>query len=202
MVGLWIYYLPWSFPLSLPPILPSFLAQSILRSLPPSPLFLGRPYPVPSLPRSFPSSTLPPSTLSSSIDALYLHNIIPASLPASLPPSIPSLPPSFPPSPSLPSPPSPPSPPSLPPSSSFLLPTLHPSSLLPCHLPVWLSTAAQFLVGLHRVCVYTVLASYTGYWLGRAQPWMALRQWRGRAISRWLAVTLATHPHDESVFDE
>ena len=31
---------------------------------------------------------------------------------------------------------------------------------------------------------------------------MALRQWRGRAISRWLAVTLATHPHHESVFDE
>ena len=23
---------------------------------------------------------------------------------------------------------------------------------------------------------------------------MALRQWRGRAISRWIAVTLATHP--------
>ena len=132
--GLWIYYLPWSFPLSLPPILPSFLAQSILRSLPPSPLSLGRPYPVPSLPRSFPSSTLPPSTLSSSTDALSLHNIIPASLPPSLIPSLPI-------------------PPSLPPSSSFLLPTLHPSSLLPCHLPVWLSTAAQFLVGLHRVCV-------------------------------------------------
>ena len=48
---------------------------------------------------------------------------------------------------------------SLPPSSCFLLPTLHPSSLLPCPLPVSLSTAAQFNEGLHRVCM--CLASWT-----------------------------------------
>ena len=142
----------------LPYSLPSSLNPSSARFLPP--LFPSRrPCPVPSFPRSFPSSTLPPSTLSSSTDAISLHNIIPApclpvslppclpaSLPASLPPSlptslssslppsIPSIPHSLPPHPSRPS--LPPLVPSLPPSSPFLLPTLHPSSLLPCHLPV------------------------------------------------------------------
>ena len=48
---------------------------SSARFLPP--LFPSRrPCPVPSLPRSFPSSILPPSTLSSSTDALSLHSII------------------------------------------------------------------------------------------------------------------------------
>ena len=77
---------PLKFP-SLAPMLPLFLAQSLLHSLPPSPLSLA-----PSFPRSFPSSTLP-LTLPSFIGAPSL----PPSLHPSLPPSLPYLPPSLPP---------------------------------------------------------------------------------------------------------
>ena len=111
--GVWIYCIlripPLKFPY-LAPLLPPFLAQSRPRSLPPS----RRPCLVPSIPRSFPSSTLPPSTLPSSTDALCLHSIIASSLP----PLAPSLPPLHP---SLPSPSLPPSPPSLHPSLPPLL---------------------------------------------------------------------------------
>ena len=73
------------FPALLPfPLLPPFLAQSVLRSLPPSHLSLAL-----SMRRSVTSSTHPPSTLPSSIDALSLPSIIASSLP----PLDPSLPP-------------------------------------------------------------------------------------------------------------
>ena len=102
--------------------LPPFLAQSLLRSLPHS----RRPCPclVPSLPRSFPSLTLPPSTLPSSTDALCLPIIIASSLPPSLPPLALSLPPPL--APSLP-------PSILPPPS--LAPSHPPSFLAPCRPP-------------------------------------------------------------------
>ena len=78
---------------------PSSLNPSSARSLPP--LFPSRrPCPVPSLPRSFPSSILPPSP---SLPPLTLSPCIASSLPPLLPPSLPHLPPSihpsFPPSP-------------------------------------------------------------------------------------------------------
>ena len=212
-------YLPWSFI--------SLLPCSILSSRNPSPArFL--PPAAHASPRSFLACShhqpFLPSTLPSPTDASCLCSILASSLPP-LTLSLPllSLPPLFP-SPTitlLPPPPSPPSfPPSVPPTfyspsplpclTSSLppsLPTLAPSvpptfyspALLPCpSLPACLLPCNS----IYTVCVYTVLASCTGYCLWRAQPWMALRQWRGRAISRWLAVTLATHPHHESVFDE
>ena len=83
----------------LPCSLPSSLNPSSARFLPP--LFPSRsPCPVPSLPRSFHSSILPHSTLSSSTDALSLHSIIASSLPPLplFPSSLPLLPPSHPPS--------------------------------------------------------------------------------------------------------
>ena len=194
MVGLWIYYLPWSVPLSLPPILPSFLAQSILRSLPPSPLSLARPFPVPSLPRSFPSSTLPPSTLYSSTDALSLHNIIPASLPASLPlslpPSPPSLPHSLPPHPSLPLP-------SLPPSH-------HPSFLAPTMPPPCLTVYRRPIPCRPTPCVCVCVCVGELHWLlFRESP--AMNGAEKMAWSRHQQVGrgyLGNAPHDESVFDE
>ena len=146
-----------------------------------------------------PPSTFPP----------YLHS---CSLAVShnrfLPPSRPLLPPSLPPS-ILPRP-FPVShhrflPPSLPPLAPSVPPTFYSPSLLPCpSLPACILPCNS----IYTVCVYTVLVSCTGYCVGRAQPGgvtqpgVALRQWSGRAISRWLAVTLATHAHDESVFDE
>ena len=78
-------------------------------------------------------------------------------------------------------------PPSLPPHAPYINPTLRSPSLLPCLLlPACVPPVVQ--LDVHRVC--TVLASCTGYCVGRVQPCVALRQWRGRAISRWLAVTL------------
>ena len=144
------------------------------------------------------SSTFPPCLHSRSL-AVSHHRF----LPPSLPPLVPSVPPTFySPSPlpcltsSL--------PPSLPPLAPSVHPTFYSPSLLPCpSLPACLCRATQY-----TPCVYTLLVSCTGYCIGRAQPGgvtqpgVALRQWSSRAISRWLAVTLATHPHDESVFDE
>ena len=141
--GLWIYCVLVSALLMIPPLkfaslaplLTPFLVQFLLRSLPPS----RRPCFVPSLPRAFPSSTLPPS-----LNPPFLHwrslpaSIIAASLPLLSPSLLLSLPPSLPLF--LPSPTIPLLPPSLPPSS--LLPSLHPSSCslppsptLPCSLP-------------------------------------------------------------------
>ena len=115
---------PLKFP-SFAPLLPPFLVQSLLRSVPHS----RRSCLVPSLPRSFPSSTLPPSTLPSSSDALCLPSIIASSLPPlalspSLTPLVLSLPhhpldPSLPPSLFPPSLPAPSLPAYLPPSTSM-----------------------------------------------------------------------------------
>ena len=86
MVGLWIYYLPWSFPPSLAPMLPLFLAQS-LHSLPPSPLSLA-----PSMPRSVLSSLVP--FINPPLNPPFLPwRSLPPSLHPSLPPSPTSLPP-------------------------------------------------------------------------------------------------------------
>ena len=97
------------------PLLPPFLAQSLLRSLPPSNLSFAL-----SMPRSVPSSTLPPSTLPSSTDALSLPSIIASSIP-----SLPSIPVSLPFLPLL--------PPSHPPS--FLAPSCPPPCLHACRSP-------------------------------------------------------------------
>ena len=212
----------------LAPLLHPFLAQSLPRSLPPS----RRPCLASFLPRLFPSSTLPPSTLPSSTDASCLCSIHASSLPPltlSLPPSLPPSPcslshhhlaPALPPSlllslpPLVPSPtitllpPLPPSlllslPPSilprpfpvshhrfLPPLAPSVPPTFYSPALLPCpSLPVCLLPCNS----IYNVCVYSVGELH---WLlfREGQPCVALRQWRGRAISRWLAVTLATHP--------
>ena len=99
--------------------------------------------------------------------------------------------------------------------SHIIASSLHPApcSLRPSHLlfslPPSMHLAARLppavQLNIHRV--YTVLVSCTGYCVGRAhpggvtQPGVALRQWSGCAISRWIAVTLATHPHNEFVFD-
>ena len=89
-----------------------------------------------------------------------------------------------------------------------LLPPSLPPSILPPSFPAPRCPPASCRATQYTSCVYTVLVSCTGYCVGRAQPGgvtqpgVALRQWSGRAISKWLAVTLATHPHDESVFDE
>ena len=146
-----------------------------------------------------PPSTFPPYLHSRSLSVSH-HRF----LPPSLPPLAPSVPPTFySPSPhpcltsSL--------PPSLPPLAPSVPPTFYSPSLLPCpSLPACLLPCNA----IYTVCVYTVLVSCNGYCVGRAQPGgvtqpgVALKQWSGRAISRWLAVTLATHPHDESVFDK
>ena len=160
-------------PSTFPPCLHSrSLAVSHHRFLPPAP--------VPSVPPTFYSpSPLPCLT---------------SSLPPSLRPLAPSVPPTFySPSPlpclasSL--------PPSLPPLAPSVPPTFSYPSLLPCP-----SLPACLLPCNSTPCVYTVLVSCTGYCVGSAQPGgvtqpgVTLRQWSGRAISRWLAVTLATHP--------
>ena len=186
-----------SFPCSLAP---SFPAQSLPRSLPPS----RRPCLAPFLPRLFPSSTLPPSTLPSSTDASCLCSILASSLPPltlSLPPSLPpspcslshhhlapsllSLPPLVP-SPTitlLPPSPSPPLPLSLPysilprpfpvshhrflpPSRPLFPPSLQPS-ILPRSFPAPRCLLASCRATQYTLCVYTVLASCTGYCLGR-----------------------------------
>ena len=220
-------YLPWSFISLLPCSILSSRNPSPARFLPPaahaSPRsFLACSHHQPSLPQP----SLPPLTLCACVASL-----LPLSLPLlypslllSLPPLVPSptitlLPPSLPPSPCslshhhlAPFPPSvpptfySPSPlpcltSSLPPSRPLLPPSLPPSILLRS-FPAPRCLLASCRATQYTLCVYTVLVSCTGYCLGRAQPWMALRQWRSRAISRWLAVTLATHPHHESVFDE
>ena len=141
-----------------------------------------------------PPTTFPPYLHSRSL-AVSHHRFLPPAplLPPSLPPSI--LPRPFPVSHHR----------FLPPLAPSVPPTFYSPSLLPCpSLPACLLPCNS----IYTVCVYTVLVSCTGYCVGRAQPGgvtqpgVALRQWSGRAISRWLAVTLATHPHDESVFDE
>ena len=89
---------------------------------------------------------------------------------------------------------------SLPPSIPPLLPPSLPPSILPLSFPAPRCPPASYRATQYTPCVYTVLVSCTGYCVGRAQPGgvtqpgVALRQWRDRAISRWLAVTLATHP--------
>ena len=141
-----------------------------------------------------PPSTFPP----------YLHSLAP-SLSHILPPALaPSVPPTF----YFPSPlPCITSslPPSIPPLAPSVPPTFYSPSLLPCpSLPACLVPCNS----IYTVCVYNVGELHWILCLVRAQPGgvtqpgVALRQWSGRAISRWLAVTLATHPHDESVFDE
>ena len=144
-----------------------------------------------------PPSTFPPYLHSRSLAVLhhpfppYLHPL----LPPSLPPSI--LPRPFPVSHHR----------FLPPSRPLLPPSL-PPYILPLSFPAPRCPPASCRATQYKPCVYTVLVSCTGYCVGRAQPGgvtqpgVALRQRSGRAISRWLAVTLATHPHDESVFDE
>ena len=221
-------YLPWSFISLLPCSILSSRNPSPARFLPPaahaSPRsFLACSHHQPSLPQP----SLPPLTLRACVASL-----LPLSLPPSLPPSPCSLPPSFPPSlpPSLPLFPLPPSPcslplpplppppsvpptfyspsplpclilslpPSLPPLVPSVPPTFYSPALLPCpSLPACLVSCNS----IYTVCVYSVGELH---WLlfREGQPCVALRQWRGRAINRWLAVTLATHPHHESVFYE
>ena len=136
--GLWIYCILASALLRIPPLLPPFLAQSLLRSLPP----FRRSCPVPSslVPFINPPSLNPPFLHWRSLPA-YRHRFLPPS-PCSLPPSpcsplpyhplAPSLPASLPPlDPSLISPHPPLLSPSHPPS--FLAPCLPPS--LPAYLP-------------------------------------------------------------------
>ena len=177
-------YLPWSFI--------SLLPCSILSSRNPSPArFL--PPAVHATPRSFlacsnhqpslPQPSLPPLTLRSCVASLLPLSLplLSPSLLLSIPPLVPSptitfLPPSL--LPSL-----PPSPCSLShhhlaPSPS-LLPSLCPSHLLFSRapsLPLAACLPPVVQLNIHCVCVYTVLASCTGYCLGRAHPWMALRQ--------------------------
>ena len=149
-----------------------------------------------------PPSTFPPYLHSRSL-AVSHHRF----LPPSLPPLAPSVPPTFySPSPlpcltsSL--------PPPLPPLAPSVPPTFYSPSLIPCPSLAACLLPCNSIYTVCIQCVYTVLVSCTGYCVGRAQPGgvtqpgVALRQWSGRATSRWLAVTLATHPHDESVFDE
>ena len=146
----------------------------------------------------YPPSTFPPYLHSRSL-AVSHHRF----LPPALPPLAPSVLPTFyspSPLPCLTS--------SLPPSLPPLAPSVPPPSILPLSLPVPRCPPASCRATQYTPCVYSVSVSCTGYCLGRAQPGgvtqpgVALIQWSGRAISRWLAVTLATHPHDESVFDE
>ena len=145
-----------------------------------------------------PPSTFPPYLHSRSLVVSH-HRF----LPPSLPPLAPSVPPTFfspSPLPCLTS--------SLPPPSRPLLPPSLPPSILPLSFPAPRCPPASCRTTQYTPCVYIVLVSCTGYCEGRAQPGgvtqpgVSLRQWSGRAISRWIAVTLATHPHDESVFDE
>ena len=152
--------------------------------------------------------SLPPTPCS--LRPSHLIIILPRPFPVShhrfLPPSRPSLPPSLPPS--ILSRPFPVSHHRFLPPSRPLLPPSLPPSILPLYFPVPRCTPASCRATQYTPCVYTVLVSCTGYCVGSAQPGgvtqpvVALRQWSGRAFSRWLTVTLATHPHDESVFDE
>ena len=129
----------------LAPLLHPFLAQSLPRSLPPS----RCPCLAPFLPRLFPSSTLPPSTLPSPTDASCLCSILASSLlrllyPSPFSPSLPCFPlPPLPPPLPLSLPPSilprpfPVSyhrflPPSLPPLVPSVPPTFYSPALLPC----------------------------------------------------------------------
>ena len=156
---------------------------------------------------SLPQPSLPPLTL-----RVCVASLLPLSLPLLYPsPFSPSLPPLVPSPPS--SPPSvPPTfysssplpcltsslPPSLPPLVPSVPPTFYSPTLLPCpSLPACRLPCNS----IYTVCVYSVGELH---WLlfREGQPCVALRQWRGRAISRWLAVTLATHPYHESVFYE
>ena len=215
--------LPCSLPSLLPcssirSVAPSLPAPSFLRSLSPSFLSLA-----PSMPRFVPSSlvpfqawylcrvltvwrrlllTLPQPSLPTSTPVPSLSHIIASSLPPSRPLLPPSLPPSI-----LPRP-FPVSHHRFLPHSRPLLPPSLPPSILPISFPAPRCPPAPYRATQYTPCVYTVLVTCTGYCVGRAQPGgvtqpgVALRQWSGRAISRWLAVTLATHPNDESVFDE
>ena len=202
-------YLPWSFISLLPCSILSSHNPSPARFVPPaahaSPRsFLACSHHQPSLPQP----SLPPLTLRACVASL-----LPLSLPLLSPSLLLSLPPLVP-SPSPPS--SPPSvpptfysssplpcltsslPPSLPPLVPSVPPTFYSPALLPCpSLPACRLPCNS----IYTVCVYSVGELH---WLlfREGQPCVALRQWRGRAISRWVAVTLATHPHHESVFYE
>ena len=174
---------PLKFP-SLPCSLPSSLNPSSAHFLPP--LFpLRRPCLGPSLPRSFPSATLPPSTLPSSTDALSLPIIVVFSL-SSLPPSplsLPLLPPSL--APSLPC--------SHPPSHPPLAPS-HPPSFLAPSLAC-LPAAVQFNV--HRMCVwqaalYCVAPSDAWHW---DNEW-----WQQPALFKWRVVTFSERTPNTNPF--
>ena len=203
-------YLPWSFISLLPCSILSSRNPSPARFLPPaahaSPRsFLACSHHQPSLPQP----SLPPLTLRvcvASLCPLSLPLLYPSpfspSLPLfPLPPLPPPLPLSLPPS--ILHRPFPVShhrflPPSLPPLVPCVPPTFYSPALLPCpSLPACRLPCNS----IYAVCVYSVGELH---WLlfREGQPCVALRQWRGRAISRWLAVTLATHPHHESVFYE
>ena len=151
---------------SLPqPSLPPLTLRSCVASL--------LPLSLPLLSPSLPLFPLPPSPCSQFVLKEFHHATdirrqsprterqcnLPPSFLLSLPPLVPShtitlLPP----------------PPSFPPS---VPPTFYSPALLPCpSLPACLLSCNS----IYTVCVYTVLASCTGYCLGRAQPWMALRQ--------------------------
>ena len=138
-----------------------------------------------------PPSTFPPCLHSRSL-AVSHHRF----LPPSLPPLVPSVPPTF----YSPSPLSCLTSSSLPPSLPPLAPSVHPPSILPLSSPAPRCPPASCRATQYTPCVYTVLVSCTGYCVGRAQPGgvtqpgVALRQWSGRAISRWHAVTLAMPP--------
>ena len=180
---------------SLPPLTLRACVASLL-PLSPSPYSLP-----PSFSPSLPLFPLPPSPCSLPPSLLLsLPPLVPSPTITLLPP-LPPLPPSLPPS-ILPRP-FPVShhcflPPSLPPLVPSVPPTFYSPALLPCPL---LPACLLPCNSIYTVCVYSVGELH---WLlfREGQPCVALRQWRGRAISRWLAVTLATHPHHESVFYE
>ena len=200
-----------SFPCSLAPSFPRAIPPPLASSLPPA---------AHASPRSFLAcSQHQPSLPQPSLPSLTLRACVASLLPLSLP--LLSLPPSF--SPSLPLFPLPPSPCSLPslpspfpplplpshllfsprpfpvshhrflPPSHPLFPPSLPPSILPRSFPAPRCLLASCRATQYTVCVYSVCELH---WLlfREGQPCVALRQWRGRAISRWLAVTLATHP--------
>ena len=162
MVGLWIYYLPWRFPLSplLPCSLPSSLNPSYARLLPPLSAS-RRTCLVSSHPRSFPSSILPPSTLSSSTEALFLHSIIASPmLPPSPPPSLTYLHHSL---------PSPPSPSSHPPLAYSFPPSILPRSY---HAPPCLTVYRRPIQHSPSPCVCWRAAMIRSYCLApRCYVW-------------------------------
>ena len=160
-------YLPWRFISLLPCSILSSRNPSPARFLPPaahaSPRsFLACSHHHPSLPQP----SLPPLTFRA-----CLASLLPLSLPLLSPSLLLSLPPLVP-SPTITLLPPPPSPPPLPPA----LPLSLPPSILPRPFPVshhrFLPPSRCLLASCratqYALCVYTVLASCTGYCLGRA----------------------------------